>query len=133
MLCAGTSSLYNTVKPQGRTFFRRSLLTANLPVTVVGTVRQRKARINSQRSMQPQCTAVVDNPLTAGVESNGAGGYQHTYKQLKTGDSLATEYADDTAAAPKNRRAGDAYLKAQLVVLTLSLQAVPDYRPADNL
>lgn len=56
--------------------------------------------------MQPQCTAVVDNPLTAGVESNGTGGYQHIYKGLNTGDSLAKEYADDTAAAPKNRRAG---------------------------
>ncbi|KAL3141911.1 4-alpha-glucanotransferase dpe1, chloroplastic/amyloplastic [Trebouxia sp. C0010 RCD-2024] len=106
MLCAGTASLYKTIKPQGRTFFRRSHLTANLPVTVAGRVRQQKALIHSQRLMQPQCTAVVDNPLTAGVESNGTGGYQHKYKELNTGDSLAIEYADDTAAAPKNRRAG---------------------------
>lgn len=121
MLCAGTASLYKTIKPQGRTFFRRSHLTANLPVTVAGRVRQQKALIHSQRLMQPQCTAVVDNPLTAGVESNGTGGYQHKYKELNTGDSLAIEYADDTAAAPKNRRAGDVQYKAPLVAVTLSL------------
>ena len=62
--------------------------------------------------MKPQCTAVVDNPLTAGVKSNGTGGYQQIYKELNTGDSLAKEYADDTAAAPKNRRAGDALCTA---------------------
>ena len=55
--------------------------------------------------MQPRCTVVIDNPLTAGVKSNGTG-YQNRYKELSVGDSLAKEYADDTAAAPKNRRAG---------------------------
>ena len=98
---AGSVGLYRGAIPQGRTLFRRSL-TASLPVT------HRQTRIRTQRSMQPQCTAIVDNPLTAGVNSNGTGGYQHKYKQLSTGDSLAKEYADDTAAAPKNRRAGDA-------------------------
>ena len=57
--------------------------------------------------MRPQNTAVVDNPLTAEVKSNGTGGYQHKYKEASVGDSLAKEYADDTAAAPKNRRAGN--------------------------
>lgn len=99
---AGSLGLYKGVIPQGHTLFRRSLLTASLPVTL------RQTRIRTQRCMQPQCTAIVDNPLTAGVNSNGTGGYQHKYKQLNTGDSLAKEYADDTAAAPKNRRAGDA-------------------------
>ena len=103
---AGGLGLYNAVKPQGRRLFRRSLLTANLPVTL------RQSRPRTHRSMKPQCTAIVENPLTAGVKSNGTGGYQHIYKELNTGDSLAKEYADDTAAAPKNRRAGDALCTA---------------------
>ena len=105
MSSVGSLGLYKAVKPRGRTLFRRSLLTAKLPVTL------RQSR-RTRGSMKPQCTAIVDNPLTAGVKSNGTGGYQHVYKELNTGDSLAKEYADDTAAAPKNRRAGDALCTA---------------------
>ena len=112
---AGSLGLYKAVKPQRCTLFRRSLLTANLPVTL------RQSRTRTQRTMKPQCTALVDNPLTAGVKSNGTGGYQHIYKELNTGDSLAKEYADDTAAALKNRRAGDAACTAS-VATELHLQ-----------
>lgn len=41
--------------------------------------------------------------------SNGAAhkeGYNTTYKTLGVGDQMATEYSDDTAGTPKNRRAG---------------------------
>lgn len=67
----------------------------------------------SKTTQPTQCAATLDMGVDASKKgsngSNGAAhkqGYNATYKTLEVGDQMAAEYSDDTASAPKNRRAG---------------------------
>lgn len=59
----------------------------------------------------------VDAGKNGSNGSNGAAhkeGYNATYKTLQVGDQMATEYSDDTASTPKNRRAGACCSRLQI-------------------
>jgi len=69
--------------------------------------RLTKPRTRSRQAMKPQCTAAVENPIATDSHTNGTGNYyQRVYGNMKTGDTLDKDYANDTAATAKNRRAG---------------------------
>lgn len=60
--------------------------------------------------MKPQCVAAVENPIATDHHKNGTNGtgnyYERVYSKSQTGDTLDKDYANDTAATAKNRRAG---------------------------
>ena len=80
---------------------------------------QTRLHRQSRQMVMPRGTAAVDAP-GAPEATSGAPGlkssaslapstgnyYESIYQQAKTGDSLDSNYSNDTAASPKNRRAG---------------------------
>lgn len=68
---------------------------------------QTRLRKFSRQMATTQSTAAVENPVAVDNHTNGTGNYyQRVYTNLKTGDSLDKDYSNDTAASPKDRRAG---------------------------
>ena len=99
----GASGLYTAASSQARVFGTRILPRNQIRVAA----RLTKPRTRSRQVMKPQCTAAVENPVATDSHTNGTGDYyQRVYGNMKTGDTLDKDYANDTAATAKNRRAG---------------------------
>lgn len=99
----GASGLNTAASSQARVFGARLLPRTQIRVAARSTGH----RTRSRQVMKPQCTATVENPIATDSHTNGTGNYyQRVYGNMKTGDTLDKDYANDTAATAKNRRAG---------------------------
>ncbi|KAL0030183.1 hypothetical protein WJX77_001948 [Trebouxia sp. C0004] len=99
----GASGLSTAASSQARVFGTRILPSNQIRVAA----RLTKPRTNTRQVMKPQCTAAVENPIATDSHTDSTGNYyQRVYGNMKTGDTLDKDYANDTAATAKNRRAG---------------------------
>lgn len=108
----GAFSRYSTAHP-------RPCILQNRISNFRSAASQTRLHRQSRQMVMPRGTAAVDAP-GAPEATSGAPGlksstslapstgnyYESVYQQAKTGDSLDSNYSNDTAASPKNRRAG---------------------------
>lgn len=100
----GASGLYSAAQPGARVFGNRVLPVNRLRIAA----SQTRLRKFSRQMATTQSTAAVENPVAVDNHTNGTGNYyQRVYTNLKIGDSLDKDYSNDTAASPKDRRAGN--------------------------
>ena len=120
----GASGLYTAASSQARVVGTRILPSNQIRVAA----RLTKPHTRSRQVMKPQCSAAVENPIATDSHTNGTGNYyQRVYGNMKTGDTLDKDYANDTAATAKNRRAGTNLHR--LVNVSSSASRTPQIEP----